>query len=167
MCWQFEFIWAYTWRQYFWNLKIQHMDLCIKTAYIMNEKGGLVQKGHQNLQLVIIYLWFTYPHVSWHPFLLLWLQIPLDGWEGVRVMGYNSALMSHNKTIQIILNDTLCVAVGERLTLEFVSCIVGHLLNVIGDCLQVILCFWEWKYVSSGAWLGLCLWCTQIYANLF
>lgn len=40
------------------------------------------------------------------------------------------------------LIDKLCVVVRSRLTLQFVSCIVGHLLYVIGDCLQVILCLW-------------------------
>lgn len=33
--------------------------------------------------------------------------------------------------------------VAGTLTLEFVSCIVGHFLDVISDCLQVILRFWE------------------------
>lgn len=69
---------------------------------------------------------------------------------GRKILIYDSALSQHHSTLfdslatfRIHQTSALCVAVLVRLTLKFVSCIVCHLLDVIGNCLKVILCFWE------------------------
>lgn len=63
--------------------------------------------------------------------------------NNLELIKYNTTihLFTNPIDIQVIHNDRLYVEMGAGLTLEFVPRTVGQLLYVIGDCLQVLLCF--------------------------
>lgn len=63
--------------------------------------------------------------------------------NNLELIKYNTTihLFTNPIDIQVIHNDRLYVEMGAGLTLEFVPRTVGQLLYVIGDRLQVLLCF--------------------------